>query len=176
MKHACCRQLMLGALFATLAAAPAAADLYASSQTASRAWSAPSDPQAERLAIERDEASRLSWLRASPIGSRDFCSSYEILGVASNASADLVCMRGTTTARELQANGWELTDAQETFHFRPPGTTVKVMQATSIKRKCVAEDGTLRGPLRGRFGCAPEHRDGDWKPALLWLPEGSTTQ
>lgn len=124
---------------------------------------------------QRREAQRIKWLTLSPIGSRDYCASSVLMdGKASGApeGVALSCFMGSTTAQELRASGWELTEVRRSIHPHSPGYEVEVVNLVALKRQCLgAQDGKLRGPVRGHYGCTPDTRDADLRPGLFWVSE-----
>ena len=134
-------------------------------------WVRPKAPDAASLKrdAERREAQRLQWLEASPVGARDYCATTALVSqkaTDSTAASVMQCFHGDTSAEELRAHGWELTDVRTSIHRHSPGFEVEVVNAIAIKRRCE--------PVRagmGRSECEQLSKDSQLRPNLFWLPQ-----
>lgn len=168
--------LSLG-LSCALAGAHAATEVYDTRTGELPSWVRPVPPSAELVKADalRREAQRLQWLKLSPLGSRDFCAASSPVSGGTTVGlegAGLSCFMGGTTAQELRANGWELTQLRRSIHPHAPGYEVEVVNLVVVKTQCVdSDDGRLRGPVKGRYGCTAQSRDADLHPGLFWMSE-----
>lgn len=141
-------------------------------------WWQPRQEDAARAYARQTQAQaqRLSWLRTAPIGSQDFCATSIIVFQKKSASDDggvVRCFLGETTAKELESNGWELTDARRSIHPHSPGFEVEVVNTVIVKRQCVDATGDLRGPVNGKHECERSASGSDLKPSLFWQPSAT---
>jgi len=162
----------LAILLCTVAAAGGATEVYDTRTGEMPSWVRPKTPDAASLQrdAERREAQRLDWLAASPIGARDYCATTAVVSqdTAAPAPEVLQCFHGNTSAEELRAHGWELTDVRRSLHKHSPGFEVEVVNSIAVKRRCVQE---RRGPAKGEPGCTELSKDGGLRPNLFWMPE-----
>ncbi|SFM41818.1 hypothetical protein [Variovorax sp. OV329] len=141
-------------------------------------WRQPLQEDSARAAAREMEArqQKIAWLRQAPIGSLDYCAVSVIVSqkkVASNDGGVVRCFLGETSASELQANGWEMTNERRSVHPHSPGFEVEVVSTVVVKRQCVAEKtGALYLPSGGQHSCKAGRSDSDLRPSLFWLPRG----
>ena len=139
-------------------------------------WQRPLQEDSAQAAAreKKSRQQKLAWLRQAPIGSRDFCATSVLLSqdkLASNERDVVRCFLGETSASELQANGWELTDERRSVHPHSPGFEVEVVNTVIVKRQCVAEStGALYVPGGGQAGCKDSRHDSQLRPSLFWQP------
>jgi len=164
------RPLLATLLLCSAAAActAAATEVYDTRTGEVPAWVRPKAPDAASLKADeqRREAQRLLWLEASPVGARDYCATSVIVSQKPAAPA-LQCFHGNTSAEELQAHGWELTEVRTSLHRHSPGFEVEVMNAIAIKRRCEPARASA-----GKAGaeCEQASRAGQPRPNLFWMP------
>ena len=163
-------------LFAAAAAPALAVETYDTRTGEKPSWwqPRPEDPARAQARQTEAQAQRTKWLRTAPIGSHDFCATSVLVFQKKSETDDggvMRCYLGETTAQELQANGWELTDERRSIHPHSLGFEVEVVNTVVIKRRCVdAATGSLRGPVSGKHGCAKDTGVSELRPSLFWQP------
>ena len=164
-------------LFAAAAAPALAVETYDTRTGEKPSWwqPRPEDPARAQARQTEAQAQRTKWLRNAPIGSHDFCATSVLVFQKKSESDDggvMRCYLGETTAQELQANGWELTDERRSIHPHAPGFEVEVVNTIAIKRQCVdAATGSLRGPVNGKHECEKSRAGANRRPTPSWQPQ-----